>query len=193
MINTLFPASSGSFSGLFSGMTISPLLLIIVLIFVGELLLGLEFFIIPGFGAGGILGFAAVVAAVIIAGNTYGLMWGGLVFLLSSVMSFAGLLLGMRTNLIKKRFVLSTVQKHGQGTLAEDMSDLLGQRGTAITTLRPAGNATFNNRRIDVISDGGYIDAGASVIVTLVEGPRVVVKQIDEAALRHAADEGNEI
>ena len=167
-----------SVTSLLSDIPISPIALIILLVFVGELLLGLEFFVIPGFGAGGILGGIALISAAVVAGSTYGVMWGVVVFLFSAVLSFAGLLLGMKTSLIKKRFVLSTVQKQGQGTGAEDLSELTGQKGTAITALRPAGAAKIADRRVDVISEGGYIETGAPIVVTLVEGPRVVVKEV---------------
>ncbi|MBN2717216.1 MAG: NfeD family protein [Deltaproteobacteria bacterium] len=163
-------------SNLLADIPFSPLLLIIVLAFAGVLLLGVDFFVLPGFFIGDIFGAIALLAAAIIAGMAYGVMWGITVFLLSALLSFAGLLLGMKTNLIKKRFVLSTVQKHGQGTQAEDFSQLVGQRGVAITALRPAGSARINNRRTDVVSEGGYVEAGTRITVVLVEGPRVVVK-----------------
>ena len=159
---------------------LSPVPLIILLVFVGELLLGLEFFVIPGFGAGGILGSIAIIAAALVAGVSYGVLAGVAVLLACAVVSFAGLLLGMRTNLIKKRFVLSTVQKKGQGTQAQNLSELSGKKGIAVSTLRPAGIAQIEGQRVDVMSEGGYIEAGAKVLVTLVEGPRVVVKEINE-------------
>lgn len=165
------------FSDLVASFPLGPVALIVVLVFLGVFLLGLEFFIIPGFGAGGILGFVSLISAAMVAGTSYGAAWGVFVFVLSAMISFVGLLWGMKTNLIQKRFVLSVVQKKGQGTGAEDLSVLVGQKGTSVTDLRPAGAAQIKNRRVDVISDGNFIDKNTPVVVILVEGPRVVVKK----------------
>ena len=55
--------------------------------------------------------------------------------------------------------------------------NLLGAEGIALTTLRPAGTAEINGKRVDVVTDSEYIEHGKSIIVTAVEGMRVVVKE----------------
>jgi membrane-bound ClpP family serine protease len=52
---------------------------------------------------------------------------------------------------------------------------LVGRRGVAATMLRPAGHATIDGRRVDVVSRGEMIDEGVPVVVVEVEGNRVVV------------------
>jgi membrane-bound serine protease (ClpP class) len=42
--------------------------------------------------------------------------------------------------------------------------------------LRPAGLATFDDRRVDVLSEGDFVPAGTPVRVTRVEGARIFVK-----------------
>ncbi len=56
----------------------------------------------------------------------------------------------------------------------------MGLTGTVVTDLRPAGTAVINNRRVDVVSRGEYLDKGTEIIVLEVEGNRVVVKQVDK-------------
>lgn len=58
---------------------------------------------------------------------------------------------------------------------------LLHMIGSAITDLRPAGIALINNERMDVVTDGEYIDAGMPVIVTDVSGNRIVVERSDNS------------
>ena len=58
-----------------------------------------------------------------------------------------------------------------------DMTYLLEKEGVALTPLRPSGTAVINGKRIDVVSEGGFIDQEAVVIVTAVEGTRVVVRE----------------
>jgi membrane-bound serine protease (ClpP class) len=51
----------------------------------------------------------------------------------------------------------------------------MGRTGTAVTSLRPAGTARFDDLLLDVVSEGMFIGAGTTVTVIRVEGPRVVV------------------
>ncbi|MNC78018.1 hypothetical protein D3C75_1301300 [compost metagenome] len=57
---------------------------------------------------------------------------------------------------------------------------LVGASGVSITPLRPAGTASLNGERVDVVTEGSFIAAGASISVIKVEGGRVVVKETAE-------------
>lgn len=59
----------------------------------------------------------------------------------------------------------------------ETLSDLVGREGKALTDLRPAGTVKIGGERVDVVTRGDYIDRGDTVVVTRVEGSRVVVKK----------------
>lgn len=61
---------------------------------------------------------------------------------------------------------------------AESNTSLLGQTGTAVTLLRPAGTADFGPDRIDVVTDGDFIEPGTPIRVIAVEGARVVVERV---------------
>ena len=54
----------------------------------------------------------------------------------------------------------------------------MGQKGVALTPLRPAGTALIDGKRYDVVSDGGFITGNTSVEVVPTEGTRVVVREI---------------
>ncbi|MGE3176984.1 MAG: NfeD family protein, partial [Vicinamibacterales bacterium] len=43
--------------------------------------------------------------------------------------------------------------------------------------LRPAGLATFDGERVDVVSDGDFVPAGAGIEVVRVTGNRIVVRE----------------
>jgi membrane-bound serine protease (ClpP class) len=64
----------------------------------------------------------------------------------------------------------------GDGPAGADHA-LAGAEGIAATALRPSGKATIGGRRVDVVTEGDYIDAGAAVVVAEVEGARVVVRR----------------
>ena len=57
----------------------------------------------------------------------------------------------------------------------------MGRRGTTTTALRPSGKAVFDGRRLNVETEGGYVDAGRPVVVLRVEEGRVVVRSAEEA------------
>jgi membrane-bound serine protease (ClpP class) len=47
----------------------------------------------------------------------------------------------------------------------------------ALSPLRPAGTADIDGERVDVVSDGGFIEAGAPIEVSRVDGYRIVVRR----------------
>ena len=68
------------------------------------------------------------------------------------------------------------------GSLPDAFENLLGQYGVAHTVLRPAGIATISGRRVHVVTDGEYIDRGTEVVVSEVDGARVVVRALNNEA-----------
>ena len=64
-------------------------------------------------------------------------------------------------------------------TSHEDRSHLVGEIATTSTDLRPAGIITYNNERIDAVSDGSFILRNKKVTILEVEGTRVVVREIE--------------
>jgi len=69
---------------------------------------------------------------------------------------------------------------------------LLGQEGTTLTKLRPAGMVEIGGRRVDVVADSEFLDAGIRVRVCEVEGNRVMVEaaetEAEAAAVEPPAD-----
>jgi membrane-bound serine protease (ClpP class) len=77
------------------------------------------------------------------------------------------------------RMILFDSAKKEDGYVSNvNRTDLLGKEGIALTVLRPSGTAVFNNERIDVVSEGGFIDQNAKITVIKVEGVRIVVRQV---------------
>lgn len=59
---------------------------------------------------------------------------------------------------------------------APDLRAFLGRSGMTLSYLRPAGVAMIDGRRVDVLTDGEFVAAGAPIVVTRVEGARVFVR-----------------
>ncbi len=64
------------------------------------------------------------------------------------------------------------------GTVERELSPLVGKEGVAQSELRPAGVALIAGRRVDVVTEGSLIPAGARIRVVAVEGNRVVVRKV---------------
>jgi membrane-bound serine protease (ClpP class) len=82
-----------------------------------------------------------------------------------------------------RRFVLNEnmTADLGYATAPETDRSWLGRTGTAVSPLRPAGIADIAGTRLDVVSDGGFIEALAVIEVTRVDGNRIVVRQRNAA------------
>jgi membrane-bound serine protease (ClpP class) len=80
-----------------------------------------------------------------------------------------------------RRLVLETELGAGEGSASATAPDLmwLGKRGTAASTLRPSGIATSEGDRVDVVSDGEFIETGEPIMVVKVDGNRIVVRQLN--------------
>ena len=62
----------------------------------------------------------------------------------------------------------------------ENRIELIGKVGQTLTALRPAGVVLVDDERLDVVSEGTFIDAYKQVKIVKVEGSRIVVREINE-------------
>jgi membrane-bound serine protease (ClpP class) len=165
----------------------------VVLFLAGVLCLGVEIFLIPGFGVVGVTGILLIMSSLILASQTFvfpqdSSEWRTFTFsmlpLLIAVMSLCGFAVLISKYLphvpIIGRMVLQPDFSQGDDSVASlgHFEQLLGAEGVAMTMLRPAGLVRFRDQFIDVVSDGGYINEGAKVQVIEVTGNRIVVKQV---------------
>ncbi len=59
---------------------------------------------------------------------------------------------------------------------SSDLGRLVGERGRALTTLRPSGMVDFEGRRLDGIAEEGHIATGSPVLAVRVRSGRLVVR-----------------
>jgi len=168
-----------------------------ILLFVGGVVcLAIELFLLPGFGVFGFMGILLMVSSIVLASQTFVLPqspreWqqlagnlGSMAFSFACLFAFAYLVSKYLPHVpLLNRVVLQPdLAMDGAAfpsvTEANEWSDLVGREGVAMTTLRPAGRAQFGDRFVDVVAEGAYIDAGATVAVIEATGNRVVVKQV---------------
>lgn len=74
--------------------------------------------------------------------------------------------------------VLSHEAQADEGFTAMANRDyMIGERGVALSPLRPSGIAAFGDRRLQVVTEGEFIKKGSPVAIVAVAGSRVVVRQ----------------
>jgi membrane-bound ClpP family serine protease len=143
----------------------------------GIILIFFEFFL-PG-AVAGTLGFAALILSFFMAGED-ALQMGVSILIaitISTIVFFVMIKLLGKKLLLFNKMVLFDVAKKEDGYVSNvNRTDLLGKEGIALTVLRPSGTAVINNERIDVVSEGDFIEKNARIIVIKVEGPRIVVR-----------------
>ena len=163
----------------------------VLIVGAGLVLLGIEAFVVPGFGIFGVAGVVAILTGLYMSllGNIPTMPdFTRAAWVLTSSML---LLIGSAWALIRTLPSSSRLAESGIFLLAkttsaigyesaEVRSDLVGKYGTAITDLRPAGTALIGDERIDVVSESEWISAGTPVKVLSAEGYRHIVRSIAE-------------
>jgi membrane-bound ClpP family serine protease len=57
-----------------------------------------------------------------------------------------------------------------------------GDKGMAVSAIRPIGKARINDMNFEVRSLGTYIDEGSTIEVIRVEGNKITIKPVEEKA-----------
>ena len=152
-----------------------PITLYITLLLAGFILIGTEIFI-PG-GILGILGSLAWISAAVVGWRSFPPPWNAL-------SAFALFFVGILTFIVWiKYFPKSRVGRslslpdstvsYKAHTSPADLA--VGMSGEALSTLRPSGIARFNGRRVDVVADGEWIEAGQAVKISSTAGGHISV------------------
>ncbi|MFC5713434.1 nodulation protein NfeD [Thalassorhabdus alkalitolerans] len=147
----------------------------------GIILMLIEIFV-PGFGIFGILGIASMIGGMILASfSTFNILVSILIAV--AVAAIAAIVLfkffGQRGPM--KKMVLHDSTTTEEGYISSvTREELINQTGRTLTPLRPSGSVVMNNERLDVVSEGGYIEQGRKVKVVATSGSRVVVRELKD-------------
>jgi membrane-bound ClpP family serine protease len=176
----------------------------VILLFVGLGILLFDAFVLPTFGLFGVIGmlfFFAGLIGMMVPGlesfsfefdtNTFNaagiavierLGWLSASIVLSViVMLLLGRYFSPRLAAYSKLVLTGNEQT---GYIAGDDPALLppaGSKGTAATTLRPAGKIMINGCQYDAVSSGGFIGKDANIAVLRLDGSVIIVREIDES------------
>lgn len=168
-----------------------------VILFVGgALCILVEVLILPGVGVFGIGGLLMVISAILLMSQTFVIPQNPYQFgqTTRALMSVVAACVGVVMGLVALRYLLpgTPLFRHlvMPGPNSEEMLEqeqreyivrydtLIGETGTAVTPLRPAGKAMFGDQVVAVVSDGGLLATGDAVKVIEVHGNRIIVEPV---------------
>lgn len=161
----------------------------LILVGVGIVLIGVEVFVVPGFGVFGVLGILALLGGVFMAqiGNlptqadftrAGGVLSAAIILAVAVAWFFLQSMFGS-WRLRRSGVVLPETTDRDEGyTSADIRTDMEGAVGVAITDLRPAGVGLFGEERMDVVSESEWIEEGTRIRVLSAEGYRHVVRAV---------------
>lgn len=151
-----------------------------ILFILGLLLLIVEMFI-PGFGIAGGSGLILLILGIILTARTpLEAIVMVIILLLLIALALTIILRSAKRGKLSKKLILWSAAKHEAGfSTSADTSVLVGKAGVALTVLRPAGSGEFEDQRLDVVTEGTFIESGTKIKIVRTEGRRIVVEPIE--------------
>ena len=162
----------------------------VLLFMAGLVCLAAEIFVLPGFGVLGLGGGLLVIAALVLASQSFvlpanayqvGQMQRSLAGILGAIVGVTALGLLLRRWLPSApvlRHVMLEPPPESTADLAYDaLADLVGSVGPATTRLAPFGKARLGGAVHDVTTDGDLVEPGTPVRVVEVRGGRLHVRR----------------
>jgi membrane-bound serine protease (ClpP class) len=166
----------------------------IILFILGILLLGVEIFVIPGFGVAGISGIVLIMAGLTLSMvNNDGfdftfvdpekIVGAFLVVSVATVMAVVvSIFVGGRlvTSSAFSRVVLTSSQLSEQGysSASADFRKMVGKTGITLTMLRPAGKIEIDGETYEATALTGFIERDVPVKVLKYETSQLIVKKV---------------
>lgn len=174
----------------------------VILFLVGVAFVGLEIFVLPGFGVFGIGGLLMVTTSLVLASQSFLIPSTNeeLAQLPYSMLPVVGAGFGVIVGAVALRKILphspylrrmmleprsrvdTGLQGQSDPEAVVDWSYLAGQNGETITKLVPSGKAKIRGKVYDVITRGQMVAKGQPIVVIEAIGNRIVVKADDQEA-----------
>ena len=154
-----------------------PILLCLLL---GAALMIVEVFL-PGFGLPGVSG-------LVLIGSGVAIIWlkAGALTALATLLVVIAVLAVLISYMMRRateggahaRIFLREKEELRSG---EDMQVLLGKQGRTTSVLRPAGIGDFDGVRLNVVTEGSFIERDRPIEIVNVDGARIVVRERQSA------------
>ena len=148
---------------------------VLAIIFIGLLLIFLEIFFIPGTTLFGVIGGVALLIGVIMVYSYYGSKWGNISVGASLIAVLIAVIAGFKV--IQSNKLAMRAEITGRVNELEKGPYQVGDKGIAATEFRPNGKGIFNGNRIEVYSNGEYIQRDSEIEIIKITNDKIFVKQ----------------
>ncbi|PCJ67405.1 MAG: hypothetical protein COA58_03540 [Bacteroidetes bacterium] len=168
--------------------------ILFIIIMLGIVLIGLEIFVIPGFGVAGISGIVLLVLGILLSILTsihFDLADGDntklkmvLTIMVFGILAFGVLAYLFGGKILRSRLFRLVVNEDTISAKVDvqledtNIDSLVGQTGQTSTALRPMGRVNINGTTFESKTNGEFIDRGTKVEVISIENRYLVVKTI---------------
>ncbi|MBS3755497.1 MAG: nodulation protein NfeD [Desulfobacterales bacterium] len=164
----------------------------------GIILLGVEVFVLPGFGLSGFAGMVLIVVGIILAMQDFvvpdpSIPWQKDLLIENAVRVLGAYVAAVIAGLLFIRYVMPRIPSSREGPyLAASLEGAhadsretqmvsAGDTGVALSYLRPSGKAEINDEMFDVITENQFLDKGTPIRVIDIRGNRIVVDKKEQA------------
>jgi membrane-bound ClpP family serine protease len=130
---------------------------------------GMEVFAITGLIS---LAVSAVLAVLFVPGGWF--IVAGIVVVIALFLRF--MYMFMKRKQLQGKLILSETL---QELHVDDVSQLVGREGMAVTALRPSGEADFNGVRLEVCSNGLLVKENTKIKVVETEARKIIVCPVE--------------
>lgn len=148
------------------------------IILLGLLIIMVEIFFLPGTTLFGVVGGIVLVIGIYLGFSEHGVKTGSIIFGITTAASILLLYAGFKTYSSGKMALKEVID----GKASEDESKLVktGDEGLTTSYLRPNGRATINGQKVEVYSQGEYIETNKPVIVVKIAENKIFVQTKNE-------------
>lgn len=158
----------------------------VILLIVGIILVVIEM-ITPGFGFPGISGAICLVLSIVLRARV---SFSAAVWMTAFVLLILGILLiiffrsATKGNISRSPIVLNdSIDTDASYITSADLAYYVGKEGKALTILRPTGMAEVEGVRLNVSTNGDFIQADTPIKVVKIDGLNLIVERIIPASL----------
>ena len=152
------------------------LVTVLILVLIGLVLLLVELIFLPGTTLIGILGFLVLAAGVWLGYDKLGTGQGHIILTVALVLSVAIVVFSFKADVWSKFALKDVNRSHVNENVKPQLQE--GDQGRALSALRPAGTALFDDQPYEVHTNGEFLNAGTPVVITRIQQHKVIVRPV---------------
>lgn len=154
------------------------LVYILIIVFIGLGLIVLEVIVIPGSTIVGIIGFSCTVGGIYLAYRYHDYYIGNSVLSGSIIISGISLYIAIKFKVWEKFSVNKNITGKAKSNIIEGIA--INDEGLALSALRPYGKGEFNDKEVEVVSLGQFIEPKTSIKIIKIEQEKIFVEPINK-------------